>query len=230
MRLKARLFAASVIPFLALPLAAQQAADHVAAIKQSLATSKAALQQYEWIETTVVSLKGEEKSRKQAQCYYGAEGSVTKVPIGEAAPEKTPRGLRGAIAENKKEEISDSVKEAVALVKQYVPPEPQRIDAAKAAGRLSIVPPDSSGKVQVVIKDYLKAGDSLTVLANAATDKIGGVTVATYTDKAKEAVDLKVTFEAFPDGTVYPAQISLDVKKENMNVTIQNSGYKKRGT
>lgn len=125
---------------LALPLAAQQPssapaapADHVTAIKQSLGASKAALRQYEWIETTVVSMKGEEKSRKQAQCYCGAEGTVQKVPIGApAANDKSPRGLRGKIVENKKEEISDSMKEAMALVKQFVPPEPQLIEAAKA--------------------------------------------------------------------------------------------------
>lgn len=92
-----------------------------------------------------------------------------------------------------------------------------------------MIPPDSAGNVQVVIKDYLKAGDSLTMTANAATNRIGGVTVASYTDSAKNAVGLKVTFAAFPDGTVYPAQIDLDVKKEDMNVAIQNSGYKKRG-
>jgi hypothetical protein len=50
----------------------------------------------------------------------------------------------------------------------------------------------SAGNVQVVIKDYLKAGDSLTVATNAATDRIGGVTVATITDSAKHAVGLKV--------------------------------------
>ncbi len=39
------------------------------------------LAQYQWIETTVISLKGEEKSRKQNQCYYGADGKVQKVPV-----------------------------------------------------------------------------------------------------------------------------------------------------
>jgi hypothetical protein len=229
MRLSARFLVVSFIPFLALPLAAQPA-DHVAAIKQSLGASMATLRQYEWIETTTVSMKGEEKSKTQAQCYYGMDGKLQKVPVGAPAADKSPRGLRGKIAENKKEDISDSMKEAIALVKQYIPPDPQRIDAAKAAGRLSVIPPDSAGKVQVVIKDYLKAGDSLTLAANAATDRIGGVTVATYTDAAKNAVALKVTFDAFPDGTVYPAQISLDVKEEKLNVAIQNSGYKKRAS
>ena len=47
-------------------LAAQQPAaptgetDHAAAIVQSLKNSMAALRQYQWVETTAVSLKGEE--------------------------------------------------------------------------------------------------------------------------------------------------------------------------
>jgi len=235
MNMRTSVLAGPFLAFFALPLAAQAppaapAADHVAAIKQSLAASNAALRQYEWIETTAVSIKGEEKSRTQAKCYYGVDGKVQKVPVGAAPEEKSPRGLRGKIAENKKEEISDSMKEAIALVKQYVPPQADLIDAAKAAGRLSIVPPDSQGNVKVVIKDYLKSGDSLTLAANATTNRIGGVTVATYTDKAKEAVDLQITFGAFPDGTVFASKINLGVKKENLDVVIENSGYKKAGS
>jgi hypothetical protein len=50
----------------------------VGALKATLAASQATLRQYEWIETTVVSLKGEEKSRKQQRCYYGADGTLQK--------------------------------------------------------------------------------------------------------------------------------------------------------
>jgi predicted transposase YdaD len=61
--------------------------ERVAALKQSLQESHAKLRTYEWIETTAISLKGEEKSRKQNRCYYGADGKVQKVPIdGGAAP------------------------------------------------------------------------------------------------------------------------------------------------
>jgi hypothetical protein len=54
----------------------------------------AALRTYEWMETTVVSMKGEEKSRKQNRCYYGADGKVEKVPVESAAqaPAKEKRG------------------------------------------------------------------------------------------------------------------------------------------
>jgi hypothetical protein len=223
---------------LASPIVAQQPAapaggtDHVAAIKESLQKSAAALRQYQWVETTAVSIKGEEKSRTQNNCYYGADGKVQKTPVA-AAPasdSKKSRGLKGKIVENKKEEISESTKEAVALVKQYVPPDPARIQAAKDAGRLSVTPPNAKGLVVVVIKDYLKAGDSLTINLNVATNVISGVTVATFTDSAKDAVGLKVSWGSFPDGTVYAATIHLDVASQNLGVAIENTGYKKVGS
>jgi len=203
--------------------------DRVAALKQSLASSMAALRSYEWIETTAVSMKGEEKSKKQNRCFYGADGKVMKVPI-EGAPQaaaKDKRGVRGKVVANKKEEIGDSMKEAIALVKSYVPPDAARIQAAKDAGKVAVNPPDAQGKVQMVIKDYLKAGDSLTIDLNAAANTLAGLTVASYTDKEKNAVGLKVSFGALADGAIYPANIALDVKEQNMNVAITNSGYKK---
>src|SRR6185295_7484017 len=85
----------------------------VAALKQNLAESQKRLRQYEWVETTSISLKGEEKSRKQQRVYYGADGTLTKVPIGEPQPQAKPapsRGRRGgavkqAIVENKTDEM-----------------------------------------------------------------------------------------------------------------------------
>jgi len=224
------------------PAAAQQppdatagTKDHAAAIKESLQKSMAALRQYQWVEATAVSIKGEEKSRTENNCYYGADGKVQKTPL--AAPDSAParedkrksRGVKGRVVENKKEEMSDATKEAVALVKQYVPPDPARIQTAREAGRVTVTPPDPAGQVRLVIKDYLKPGDSLTLDANAATDRISGVTVATFTDKAKDAVGLKVTFGVLADGTVYPANIQLDVAAQNLGVAIENSGYKKVG-
>jgi hypothetical protein len=91
-----------------------------------MAKSQETLRTFEWIETTVVSMKGEEKSRKQNRCYYGADGKVQKVPL-DAAPAPAPaaqpsgRGGRGGgrmktkAVENKKEELGEH-KQAVALV------------------------------------------------------------------------------------------------------------------
>ena len=45
-------------------------------LKQWLQTSQAQMRAYEWIETTIVSKDGEEKSSTQKRCYYGADGKV----------------------------------------------------------------------------------------------------------------------------------------------------------
>ena len=66
----------------------------VAALKQNLAEGQKKLRQYQWIETTAISLKGEEKSRKQQRVYYGADGKLTKVPMGEPKPAAEPSGGR----------------------------------------------------------------------------------------------------------------------------------------
>ncbi|HEV3311963.1 MAG TPA: hypothetical protein VG815_15745 [Chloroflexota bacterium] len=82
--------------------------DRVAALKTTLAASQANLRHYEWIETTVISLKGEEKSRKQRRCYYGADGALQKVMIDASPAPATKPGLRGRLIANKTAELTDS--------------------------------------------------------------------------------------------------------------------------
>jgi len=63
-----------------LPALAQQSVeDRVAAIKGSLAASQAVLRQYEWVESTVVSLKGEEKALTSYPDSISLEATKKKV-------------------------------------------------------------------------------------------------------------------------------------------------------
>ena len=202
--------------------------DRVAALKSSLANSKAVLRQYEWIETTVVALKGEEKSRKQERCYYGADGALQKVPVGAAPEEKKKGGIRGKVIENKKEEMSDYMKEAVALVKRYLPPDPAKIDAVKAAGRLS-VSPQPGNKVRVTLAGYLKPGDSLSIEMNTADNTPASAAVTSTMDSDGAPVGLAVTFGKLDNGAIYESHSVLDAKGKELRVTIQNSGYRKQG-
>ena len=106
--------------------------QRVAALKKSLADSQASLRKYEWVETTIISLKGEEKARTQKRCYYGVDGKVQKVAMGNAPAAAPPakgggRGggrVKGAIVENKKDDIKDYMEQAAALIHKYVPPAP----------------------------------------------------------------------------------------------------------
>lgn len=213
---------------LALPAVAQQPtpAERAAVLKATMAASQAALKQYEWIETTVIALKGEEKSRKQERCYHGADGGIQKVELGQTNEGKEPRGpLRRRIAEKKKEELTDYMKRAVALVKTYVPPSPDKIQAAKDAGNVSIEVLEPGKRARLNFKNYEKRGDNLGVEVDLTGNRPLGVKVATYLDDASDAVMLDVRMSQLTDGTVYPASATLNATAKKLTVTVENSGY-----
>lgn len=203
--------------------------QRVAALKKNLAEDQARLRQYAWTETTIVSLKGEEKSRTLAHCSYGADGKVQKVPV-ETPEAKGKPGLRGKIVEKKKEEISDYMKQAVALVKTYVPPDPAKLQASKGAGKMSLTETEPGKRARLDFHDYNLAGDVLGVEVDLTTNRLLGVQVSTYLSDPKDVVTLKVSAASLPDGTGYPGQIILDAKAQSVTVRIQNAEYKKVGS
>ena len=212
-------------------LRAQQ--DPVAALKQSLQQGLAKAKQYEWVETTVISLKGEEKSRTQKRCSYGADGTVQKVPLDQASQAAPAQGRRGRggrlkqqIVENKKDEMKDYMERAAALIHQYVPPGAQEIQAAKDAGRVTVTPQPGDA-VRLLISQYRQQGDSLTLDLNRAASTLTGLSVNTWLDKPEETVTLAVRMATLSDGALYAAQTTLDAKAKHITVVIQNSGHRK---
>jgi hypothetical protein len=227
-----KLFALAAVGALALAAAGLLAGqaptneERVAALKQSLVTGSTLIKQYEWVETTVMIMKGEEKSSTQNRCYYGADGKLQKTPLGAPAEEaKKKRGIKGKIIENKTEEISAYMKNAVALVKSYVPPDPARIQAAKDAAKVSFTPAGSVVKID--IRDYEKPGDTLGLELDMAKNTLMALTVASWLKDAKDTVGLKVAFATLPDGAFYASQITLSAPTQKIEIKITNSGYKK---
>lgn len=213
--------------------AAQANADRVAALKQSLAENQKRLRQYEWIETTIISLKGEEKARKQQRCYYGADGKVQKLPVEgqtEAAAPEGRGGRRGGrmaqrIVENKKDEMQEYMEQAVALVHRYLPPDPAQVQKARDAGHVN-VKPAGEGRVTLDIADYLLAGDRLALDLDGANNRVLGLSVNTYLEKPDDKVTLVVKMGSLADGTSYAEQSTFDATAKNIKVVIQNSGYR----
>jgi len=218
--------------------AAQAPEDRSAAIKEALASNQAALRQYSWIETTTISLKGEVKKQEKKQCVYGADGKVQKTPLpGQTAPQQQAKEkgggggrlggrLKETIVENKVEDLKDYMEKAAALVHQYVPPDPQKIQEAQKAGNVAVQP--AGGVTTLNVKSYLKSGDSLTLGFDPAAKAMRSYAVQSYVEKPKDDdLTLNVKFNSLPDGTTYPETIVLNVAAKNVVVNITNSGYTK---
>ena len=205
----------------------------VAALKQNLAESQKRLRQYEWLETTSISLKGEEKSRKQQRVYYGADGKLTKTAVGSApAPAPAaPSGGRGGrlkqrVIENKKDDMQDYMERAVKLIHEYVPPSAALIQKAKDGGKLQVRPPQD-GKIRAEFRDFVQKADLMAIDVDAKALQLSGVNIATYLEKPEDAVTVDVRYATLADGTNFVAKTTLDAKARNITVVIENSGHRR---
>ncbi|MGC1647944.1 MAG: hypothetical protein WA741_19150 [Candidatus Sulfotelmatobacter sp.] len=217
---------AAVVP--AIAQAGPELQEKLAAVKQSVAGNQQKLHQYQWTETTQLTLKGDPKPPSQSGCQYGPDGKVQKTPLTPPPPPPSGGRLKQKVIANKKEEMQDYMGGVKALLAKYVPPDPQAMQRAFEAGKVSLTP-NPSGLVQIVFKDYALPGDQMTLSFGAAAKKITAVNVNTYMDNPKDVVTLAVQFASLPDGTNYVEQTVLNATAKSLVVTTTNANYRPLG-
>jgi hypothetical protein len=204
----------------------QEIQQKLATVKESAARNKASLSQYTWTEQDQILYKGEVKKTLQYICRYGPDGKVQKTQLGQPAPEKRKRGLRGRIVEEKTDEMKDYMQRAVSLIHRYVPPNPQDMQGAANSGNV-MVGGAGPGQIQLQFKNYVKQGDSMSFQFDSATRSLTTVNVNSYLDDPNGPVTLQVTFQSLPDGTNYAANTVLNAAAKNIQVNVTNSNYQK---
>jgi hypothetical protein len=221
-----RLMIGGAIAFLAVGSAFAQNSElqeKVAAVKQAATENKQKLLQYQWTETTQLTLKGDPKPASTNLCRYGPDGQVQKNLV--SPPPEPPSGgrMKQKIIAKKKEEMKDYMGDVKALLSQYVPPDPQKMQQAYQAGKVSLNP--AGGVVNLIFKDYAQPGDQMTLRFDTAAHKIISLSVNTYLGEAKDAVSLQVQMASLPDGTNYAQQTVLSATAKQLVVTTTNSNY-----
>ena len=197
----------------------------LAAVKQVVALNKQSLLQYQWIETTQMNLDGDPKPQTQNLCQYGPGGQVQKTPIGPPPPPPSGGRLKQRIIEKKKAEMQEYMNEVKGILSLYVPPDPQMMQQAYQAGKLSLNP--VGGLMNLVFRDYAQQGDQMTLTFDQAAVKVISLSVNTYMGKEKDAVTLQVQMATLPDGTNYVQQTILNATAKKLVVTTTSSNYQK---
>ena len=195
------------------------------AVKAAAARNQAQLRQYSWVSTTTVSYNGEVKDTKVEAVSYGPDGQVQKNEISDASAPK-PGGIRGEIAARKGAEMKDEVESAAALVHSYVPPAPEKLEAAVAAHNMKLLaaPP---GLASLAFTNYNLPNDALTLTFAVEPKSIQTVDVSTWLDSPSKPVTLVVQFATLPDGTDHPATVTLSLPSSNLQIAIANSNYQR---
>lgn len=215
------------------PAAAQnpEMQQKVAELKEAAARNKQALAQYTWVEQVTISLKGEQKKQEHFQVRLGPDGKPQKTSLD--APEQSAqqdsgrrRGrLKEHVVEKKTEEYKEYADQIKALIQQYVPPEKDMLQQAFQRGNIAVGSAGTPGQYRMVISNYIKQGDNMTLVLDQAQKNLVSVSIATYLTNPKDAVNVDVQFGGIPGGPNHVSLETINGASKQLTITIQNSNY-----
>ena len=214
--------------FFAPPAMAQnpQLQERLGEIKQASAANKQALAHYTWQEQQTISLKGEVKKTQLFQVTIGPDGQQQKTELDSSpAPQQSGRRVKQRIVEKKTEEYQQYGQQMAALAKQYTQPDPQKLQQAYQQGNVSLQSVGGEGEVTLIIKNYIKPNDSVTLVFNRQEKALQSLKVNTYLNDPSDAVTISAQLAKLPDGTNHVAATQIDGVSKQLTVATQNSNY-----
>ena len=178
-------------------------------------------------EQVTISLKGEQKKQEHFQVRVGPDGKQQKTSLDPPANAQPEGGrLKKHVVEKKKEEYKDYADQMKALAQQYVPPDKDMLQQAYQQGNLTMGSvPENPNAVKLVIKNYLKQGDSMTLIFDKAQKELLQIQIASYMNDPKDAMNLTVQFSKLPNGPNHVSSMVIDGVSKQLNVATQNSNY-----
>jgi hypothetical protein len=199
-------------------------------IKEAAARNKQALAQYRWQMQEIVSIKGKVKKQDLFQVELGPDGKQLKTPMTQdtsSSSSEQRRGLKHRIVEKKTEEFEQYAQQIKDLAQSYTHPDPGRLQQAYQQGNVSIGAGGAAGEVRLMIHNYVKPGDGVTLLLNPEQKDLQGIEVSSYLTDPKDAVTLNAQFERLPDGTNHVSEMTVNGASKQLTVAIKNFDYQR---
>jgi hypothetical protein len=211
------------------PLVAQnpELQQKIAELKTAAAANKQALAQYTYVQTTTISLKGEVRKVTHDQVVTGPDGKPQKTSLDPPPAPPSGRHLKQRVVEKKKEEFTDYADSIKALIQQYVPPDKDLIQQAAGKGDITLGPAGAPGVFNLVISNYVKQGDKMTLVVNKSAGGLQSISIATYLNDPSDAVTVNVKFATIPGGPNHPDTVTINGVSKQMTIVSQNGSYKK---
>jgi hypothetical protein len=205
----------------------QELQQRVAEMKEASVKNKQQLAQYTWNEQVTISLKGEQKKQEHFQVRLGPDGKPQKTSLDPPAdPAESGGRLKRHVVAKKKEEYQDYADQMKALAQQYVPPDKDLLQQAFQQGNITLGSVDGvPNEAKLIIKNYIKPGDSMTLIFDKTQKQLLEVQIASYMDDPTDAMNLSVQFSRLADGTNHISGMTIDGVSKQLNIAIQNSNY-----
>lgn len=202
-----------------------QVQQQVSDVQQSMAKNKEALASYTWNEVVTISLKGEEKKQQHYQVRLGPDLQPQKTSLDPPPPPPSGGRLKQHVVAKKTDEYTDYAEQMKALAQQYVPPDKNLLEQARAQGNITLGQTSNPNEVQLIIHNYLKPGDSMTLVFDKVQKRLLGLQIASYMDGPSDAMNLTVQFDQLPDGTNHVSSVTMNGVSKQLTIATQNGNY-----
>jgi hypothetical protein len=212
-----------VLPAIAQDAAALQA--RLAEVKVASAANKRALSHYNWQESVTTSIKGEVKKQQLFLVNVGPDGQQQKSEINAQPAQVSGGRLKRHIIAKKTAEMKDYGGQIADLARRYTQPDPERLQQALQQGNISMQLGGGPTMVTLIIKNYIKPNDQVTLVFNKQLKAIQSIRVASYLDDPTDAVTIGAQFAKLPDGTNHVTGSQIKGASKQLSVVTQNSSY-----
>src|SRR6185369_6702594 len=179
-----------------------------------------ALRQYTWKSRSQVRKDGDVKSTKIFLTRYAPDGTQVQVLLEEDSAKLPKFGLRGMIAQKKKEEAAQLIEALQKLAKSYgeLPPAKMQEFMGRATATLETNAPQPLLRLEA--SDVLQPNDSMTVWVDANTRRQRRIEINSSCDA--KPVRIVSEFRDLPGGPTYMARSVVDYPHEELTLTVEN--------
>lgn len=220
---KAALLFAVVIT--AIGAGAQQPINRLAT---GMASNAKQLRQYRFRERTETYHKGELKNAKTDEGHYDTNGERVTIPLDEqrAQSESRRRGpgsrLIARKVEDEQEKMKDYIQRLMALTSRYLASDPDRLRGALAGAEVTTG--GGSSQVRVVMRNYVKTGDVMTMIFDPATNRPTKTEVHTTLEDAP--ISIVLAFDQIREGPSYPERTVVKSDDKQLELRVFTFDYR----
>ena len=215
--------------WLALPEQSPSLEQQIAGIRAVESENHKALAEYTWQEQETILIKGKVEHQRLFEVQLGPDGQLRRtaldLPEENFSRSEKEGGMREWITQKKKHAVMTYAQEMKTIAETYAQANPESLRLAYERGDIANEPSQpGSGIKKLSIRNYVKAGDLVTVAVNQQNE-IQTLEASTYLTDAKEPVHILVEFLKTRDGLNHVDAITATVPKRNFSLVTRNLTY-----
>ena len=185
-----------------------------------------ALKTFSYQQRMQLQMKGETKKVTLTQMTHDMYGNLQKTQLSEEpSGDAPPSGgrLKQRVIARKKGEFKEMMQGIAALVHSYTELPPERLHAALKQAAFSTGEGDMAGSVQIVMRNVIQSGDSMTIWIDRTVMLYRRAVIATTYEG--NPVTTTANYAMLPSGQVHMAQAILNYPKKQVVVQLDNMNY-----